>query len=257
MLTSLDHVRIRALDVEQAIGDYEQLLGDGLRAPDGSVQLGTTGLEFVEAEDGALAGELGEGVAALVFTTDSLDELGDLLALRGIGAMRDGARLTLAAEATRGVALEVVEAPPRAPRANGSSDAGERLDHAVVITQEHDAAIALYRDVLGLRLALDKTFEERGVRILFFRLAGVTVEVAGPIDAPREGDASLSLDRFGGLAWRGRDVVAWSARLLNAGFKVSEHRKGHKPGTRVCSVGDRTAGVPTLLIGDDSSGQGS
>jgi len=257
MLTSLDHVRIRALDVEQAIRDYERLLGVGSRAPDGSLQLGTTGLEIVEARNGDLADEHREGVAALVFTTDSLDVLGDHLGLRGMGAKRDGTRLILAAEATRGVALEVVEAPPRAARAMVSRDVGERLDHAVVITQEHDTAIALYRDALGLRLALDKTFEERGLRILFFRLGGVTVEVAGPVDAPRRGDAPAVLDHFGGLAWRGRDVVAWRARLLDAGFKVSEHRKGHKPGTRVCSVGDHTAGVPTLLIGDDSSGQGA
>ena len=130
-----------------------------------------------------------------------------------------------------------------------------RLDHVVVATDDHAAALALYRDALGLRLALDRRFPERGLRILFLQAGEgdrrVTLEVAGPIDA-RGGGAGT--DRFGGLAWRADDVEAWRERLASEGFPVSALRRGFKPGTRVATVTARTAGVPTLLIGDVPDG---
>lgn len=247
MLTSLDHIRLRSRDVAKSLADYEALFGRGSR--DGAaISVGTTGLDVRASADA----ESTEGVEALVFATDSLDALQEHLQARGVAASLTAdasGRLVLDAEATRGIALEVVGASPRAARAAQGEDVAERLDHAVVITSAHEQALALYGEILGMRLALDRTFEQRGVRILFFRLGGVTVEVAGPIAARAENaDAP---DHFGGLAWRGRDLIAWRERLLAQGFNVSDLRKGHKAGTRVCTVGDRTAGVPTLLIGED------
>ena len=119
------------------------------------------------------------------------------------------------------------------------------LDHIVVSTPDPEAAIELYGDQLGLRLALDRSFEERGVRLLFFRIAGITVELAARLaksEGPRDSD------RLGGLAFQVRDADAARARLATAGFDVSEVRAGNKPGTYVCTVRDRTHGVPTLLI---------
>jgi catechol 2,3-dioxygenase-like lactoylglutathione lyase family enzyme len=153
---------------------------------------------------------------------------------------------------TRGISIELLASAPAVAAAPGSLAGAERLDHAVVLTSDHDAALRLYGERLGLRLALDRSFPERGVRLLFFRLAGVTIEIGGPIES-LEGAASDTQDRFGGLAWRGSDVVAWRERLLAEGFAVSEHRRGHKAGTRVCTVQDRTGGVPTLLIAPDAS----
>ena len=54
------------------------------------------------------------------------------------------------------------------------------IDHVVVRTEAPEAAIRFYGDSLGLRLALDKTFEQWGARLLFFRVGGVTVEIAAP-----------------------------------------------------------------------------
>ena len=84
------------------------------------------------------------------------------------------------------------------------------------------------------------------LRILFFRVGGVTLEVAGPLEPPAAAGAA---DRFGGLAYRVADVAAARARLAAAGFDVSPVRPGAKPGTLVCSVRAGTASVPTLLIG--------
>jgi catechol 2,3-dioxygenase-like lactoylglutathione lyase family enzyme len=119
------------------------------------------------------------------------------------------------------------------------------LDHAVVSSGDPTASGAIYGDTLGLRLALDRDFEARAIRILFFRVGGVTVEVAGPLQA---GDHAAAPDRFGGLAYRVPDVEATRARLAAAGFDVSPTRPGHKPGTRVCSLRSGTCGVSTLLL---------
>jgi catechol 2,3-dioxygenase-like lactoylglutathione lyase family enzyme len=118
------------------------------------------------------------------------------------------------------------------------------LDHVVVVSDDPAASGEIYGGALGLRLALDRDFEARGLRILFFRLGGVTIEVAGP----RESVNAAAGDRFGGIAYRVADVEAARARLAAAGFDVSPTRRGHKPGTRVCTLRSGTCGVPTLLI---------
>ncbi|HEY2734480.1 MAG TPA: VOC family protein, partial [Polyangiales bacterium] len=115
------------------------------------------------------------------------------------------------------------------------------LDHIVIDSADPDAAIALYRDALGLRLALDR--EVRGARMLFFRIGGVTIEV---VHHPERGPR----DAFFGAAYRVRDIDAMHARLAAEGFDVSEIRDGAKPGTRVFSVRAPTCGVHTLIIRD-------
>ena len=119
------------------------------------------------------------------------------------------------------------------------------LDHVVVSSPELEASRQRYGEQLGLRLALDRAFPERGLRMLFFRIAGVTVEVVGSLRRPPNPDAP---EAFGGLAWRCGDLEAQRKRLLAAGLDVSEIRAGFKPGTRVCTVRSGTLEVPTLLI---------
>ena len=111
-----------------------------------------------------------------------------------------------------------------------------------------DASARLYGEGLGLRLALDRSFEDRGLRMLFFRIGGVTVEVVGSLSEIPSGDKP---DRFGGLAWTVDDILAAHERLSRQGFDVTEHRPGNKPGTRVFTVRSDTCGVPTLIIGED------
>ena len=113
------------------------------------------------------------------------------------------------------------------------------------MTGDAEAACGLYRDRLGLRLAFDRTFAERRVRLLFFRVGGVTVELAAPLGVAPDADGR---DRFWGISWRVPDIDAARARLAAAGFDVSEVRPGNKSGTRVCTVRRETHGVATLLI---------
>ncbi|MFO0688994.1 MAG: VOC family protein [Myxococcota bacterium] len=137
------------------------------------------------------------------------------------------------------------------------------LDHVVIATRDPERTRAFLTDELGIRLALDRRFPERGLRLLFFRLGGITLELAAalapaPEEADRDGrtgdasDASESDsgsgDAFHGLAWQVRGLEATHARLAGAGLALSPIRPGHKPGTRVCSLRAPLCGVPTLLI---------
>jgi catechol 2,3-dioxygenase-like lactoylglutathione lyase family enzyme len=124
------------------------------------------------------------------------------------------------------------------------TDHGLAIDHVVVFTPDPERAIALWRDRVGLRLALDRVFEQRKLRLLFFRSGGMTLEYAHPLG----GDRGAGTDGFYGVSYRVPNLLAHRDRLLAAGFDVSELRPGMKPGTSVASVRNHTAEVPTLLI---------
>ncbi|MBY0280285.1 VOC family protein [Candidatus Binatia bacterium] len=123
------------------------------------------------------------------------------------------------------------------------------VDHVVVNTADPERAIRLWRDGLGVRLALDREFPQRGLRMLFFRSAGVTLEFVSALagTGARGGD-----DVLDGIAYRVADLGAMRARLATAGLDVSEPRTGNKQGTRVATVRSGTEGVPTLLIEADA-----
>jgi catechol 2,3-dioxygenase-like lactoylglutathione lyase family enzyme len=119
------------------------------------------------------------------------------------------------------------------------------IDHVVVNTADAARAIAVWRDTAGLRLALDREFPDRGLRLLFFRSAGITLEYAAPLAA---GTGPARDDRLWGVSYRVTDLAARRERLLAAGVDVSAPRPGMRPGTTVASVRSGTAGVPTLLL---------
>jgi catechol 2,3-dioxygenase-like lactoylglutathione lyase family enzyme len=175
---------------------------------------------------------------------------------RGLGEVADGtagqATIVFARErpddafasdpAAHGVAFRVEDAPPPAP---ASTRLVEAIDHVVVFTADPPRAIACWRDANGLRLAFDKEFPERRIRLMFFRSGGLTLEYACPLPAP---DDKSGPDRFYGVSYRVRDLAAHRTALLAAGFDVSDIRTGNKAGTRVASVRNGTAEVPTLLL---------
>lgn len=282
MLRSLDHCVIAVRDLDAAARAYASLLGraeswrgehpgagtaNALFRLEGSYVelLARSGEGPVGSAVDARLDAAGEGMAAIAFGTDDADACASALRARGVeaeaprdgegrsgdGAVRRWRSVWLPADATRGVALFAVEhrsAPERLPwRAAGAEPAAavSAMDHVVVVTRDLEAAGALYRDRLGLRLALDRRFEARGLRILFFRVGGVTLEVVGALGAA---EAAPEPDRFGGLAYRVADVDVARARLRRGGFDVSDVRAGAKPGTRVARVRTGTHGVPTLLI---------
>ena len=133
-----------------------------------------------------------------------------------------------------------------APLRDGVSEeaAISALDHVVVMTSDAEACKHLFGDKLGIRLALDHTKPEWGVRQLFFRLGGVTIEVVQSLDEAK----APSKDFLWGTAWKTKDINAVRARMIAEGAEVSEVRKGRAKGTQVATIRPPTGGVPTLLI---------
>ena len=282
MFTSLDHLVIAVRDLDVATTTYATLLGrapswrgdhPGAGTANALFRLGNTYVELLSPVGSGVLGDAlvaqlerdGEGPYALAFGTPDAAACAASLRANGVGCSEpfDGSgrerssgverqwRLVVLSPAdTRGVRLFAVEHRSPAevlPPAVAVDERGavSGVDHAVIMTADPDAACALYRDRLALRLALDRTFEERRVRLLFFRIAGITVELAASLDGARDAGAN---DRFWGISWRVPDVDAARARLAAAGCDVSEVRPGNKSGTRVCTVRRETHGVATLLI---------
>jgi catechol 2,3-dioxygenase-like lactoylglutathione lyase family enzyme len=264
MITALDHIALAVHDFDVSTEAYQALIGRGAErtAPAGGARrawfhLDNLSLEIIAPEGEGPAGDRvrahlaqqGEGLLALAFRVADLAGAQKLCERRGLattplaGAALNGVGLD--SEAT-GLPMALVEASAR-PNSlpTGEAEASlSGLDHVVVLSPHPDRALALYGAKLGLDLRLDRTNTAWGARQIFFRCGGCVVEIGhslkdGISDAP---------DRFGGLAWRTRDPEAARERLAQAGFNVSEVRKGRKPGTKVFTVRDRTFGVPTLVL---------
>lgn len=171
------------------------------------------------------------------------------------GAYRRLLQTDLPTTLSRGIRLSLVESiseaellPPALALGDESASVS-LVDHVVIGTRDAEHATWFYRDRLGIRLALDRTFESRGIRLLFFRLGGATLEFSVPL---REG-AELSTgegdsDRLWGIAYQVPHADRAHARLEEAGFDLTEVRDGHKSGTRVFTVNAEPLGVPTLII---------
>ena len=272
MITRLHSTQIDVADLETATRDYTRMLGAPPTRRErseasgrGSAFFGLANMALeLRGTEGDPEGQLGQAGIRLAWEGD--DPV-SLLASRGleIGAGeafvgsagegvsdRTGIDYSVPAEASRGIPVALIrEEKPALIETMGEPsevDPAARvrsLDHVVVMSADADATRSFYLDGLGLRLALDKTFEKRGVRLLFFRVGGTTIEIGARIGVdPKPG----ATDRFGGLAWQVPDIDAVQARLAADRFDVSEVRTGHKEGTRVCTVRDPVHGVPTLLI---------
>ena len=116
-----------------------------------------------------------------------------------------------------------------------------RLDHVVLKTIDANGFITNFRDVLNIRLALDKTMDGSKSRMLFFRLNKTTIEVI-------EQNNNESGDKLWGLAWAVKSIAATRDRLLNDGVDVAPIKRGLKENTLVATVKSHTHKVPTLLI---------
>ena len=283
---TLDHVVIAVRDLDGATADYAALLGRAPSWHGSHPAYGTRNtlfridntyvelLSLNKGKGGRWTGELakfldkGEGLYALALGTRDID--GDVRILRGhempvqdpadgdgideiSGNRRSWRNAQVPVRASNGVRIFFIQhrsEPDALPVARVSAEGGAhvtRMDHAVVLSPDVEASKRVWGDVIGARLALDRTFPERNTRILFFRLGDVTVEISGGGQQTEEGIGKP--DRLWGIAWGVENVTAAVARLRAANIDVSEPRLGVKPGTLIATAkGPHTHGVATLLI---------
>jgi catechol 2,3-dioxygenase-like lactoylglutathione lyase family enzyme len=284
MITALDHIALAVNDLDAAIASYTALLG---RAPnwvggDGGArhawfQLPNMALDVITPHgEGAFGStiakhlaEHGEGIWAVAFTVANVEDSQKLAERRGLRGSKPGptrsthddgrkrywTTTALNAADTGGLNILLCDPPrsgepwPLSPAVGDEGASVTELDHVVVQTVNCDRALAIWGAKLGLDLRLDRSNESWGVRQLFFRAGSAVVEMAASLKKP----ASDGPDSFGGLAWRVADADAAQARIAAAGFDVSEVRVGRKPGTRVFTVRNAAAGVPTIFIQQNAS----
>ena len=258
MLTALDSIVVAVEDLAAATRDFGQLLGRAAAPPRPGDPAARAGASFAVAN---VRLDL-QGTTAPA-ARSARGAGGGIVAIRlrlGPGAEAAGRAVGMIASPT--VPIELVaaacEAGPLAP--DGPESAGREpdgritgLDHVVILSADPERTGHFLGESLGIRLALDRRFPERGLRLMFFRLGGVTLEVASALpEAPAApGPAPVQrvgADAFHGLARRVDGLDRLHARLTGAGFRLSPIRPGHKPGTRVCTVQAPLHGVPTLLI---------
>lgn len=281
MITGLDHVLLVCPSLDDAETCYTTLLG---REPDwrtsdpgGSTaiiyQLQNTALEIMApAGGGPLARRLhamieqdGVGLKTLVFGSDNLADDRATFDRRGLrpdeiaageslspssGKARAWSRMRLDDNTTFGVRIFVLQrnTPDPLVYKPGAADTVASLDHVVINTANPDRAAALYGARLGLRLALDRSNPDWDMRLMFFRLGGLTVELAHKLT----GGIGNQPDKLWGLSWKVPDIDAAHARLLAENLPVTSIRAGRRAGTKVFSVRDRTMNVPTLVIAENA-----
>ncbi len=277
MITGLDHAVLVCPSIDQGEAAYAALLG---REPDwrsqdaaGSAsvmfQLENTALELLAPSGtgpasrrlhGMLDSE-GPGLKSLVFASAGIAATRTLLDRRGLkpdevataesvdpftARARYWQRFRLDESVTHGVRVFVLQRRADDPVAYKAGPAGTitALDHVVVNTANPDRAAALYGARLGLRFALDRSNSDWDMRLMFFRIGGLTVELAHKLSA----GPGNQPDRLWGLSWRTADIDATHVRLTKAGLAITPIRPGRRPGTRVFTVRDGTMNTPTLIL---------
>ncbi|WP_200306096.1 VOC family protein [Paracraurococcus ruber] len=240
-ILGLDHAVVAVPDLDAARAAHATLFDLPMVADGG----GQASLALANIDLLLVAGDGPPALAALALAVRDKAAALTLLARRGLPAAGPAApgpfgdTVPLAPQAARGLHLRLADP---APRRGGTAI---RLDHLVIRSGDPERTTALLAGRLGLELRLDRSNPDWGTRLLFFRCGDTVLEVshdlaAGITDAP---------DSLWGMTWRVPDVAAAHARLAAAGMPVSPLRVGRKPGTRLFTIRDGAAGIPTAMIG--------
>ena len=276
MIATLDHIIVAVENLNEAEKNYKKIFGIDPVWRGEHKELGTanvifnlenTYLELLSANGDGLGAELvnhylekdGEGLIGIVFGTNDLNDAAKSIKEKGfnIGDIKEGEgtnfdesekrkwkNLFLPPELTRGLFSFIIQ------HTDGNLSSSElvmqsavkKLDHVVINTNDADGFIEIYKDVFGLRLALDKTIEAWNRRMLFFRFNKTTIEVMEEIDNEEP------KDRLWGLAWEVEDLKETYERLIQENVEVTEVKAGIKDKTLVSTIKSHTHGVPTLII---------
>ncbi len=126
------------------------------------------------------------------------------------------------------------------------------IDHVGVAVEDIDAALALYRDALGMPLVHREIVTEQGVDAALLDVGDGHVELLQPL-GPETAVGKFLARRGPGLhhvAYRVADIEASLAALAGAGLRlIDEHPRTGIRGSRVAFVHPAsTAGVLTEIV---------
>ncbi len=275
MISSVDHLIIAVKDLDQAISDYEKILGitpcwKGKHSEQGTknalFNFENTYLELLSPSDegpgtefiNILLADKGDHLAGIVLGTQNIEHTKEALDKNGHtveissgqatsekdGEIRRWKNIFLPNDLSRELFIFIIEHTEGSlpEHKNQNPSKVKKLDHVVINTQDADNFISIYRDIYKIRLALDKTIEHWKRRMLFFRTNSTTIEVI------EEKDKKESADELWGLAWEVDSIEDAHKRLVSNNVKVTPIKEGLKKGTLVATIKSHTCNVPTLLI---------
>ena len=275
MIENVDHIIVVVEDLSLAEQDYKKIFGIDPVWRGKHVELGTanvlfnfqnTYFELLAANGSGIGADLvnhaisekGEGLLGLVLGTKNIMQfrgsaiengypLSEISTGHGINEQnekREWLYQFLPNELTRGIFSFVIEhKSPDLPLLASDKSTVNKLEQVVLKTNDVNGFIKIYRDIYGIRLALDSFIETWKKRILFFRLNKTTIEVIED-----KNDKDLPNDSLWGLAWGVQDINQTRERLLSMNIEVSDIRPGVKEDTLVATISSHTNNVPTLLI---------
>lgn len=275
MISSVDHIIIAVKNLDQAISDYEKILGIAPCWKGKHNELGTenalfncenTYLELLSPCDAGSGTEFinslltvkGDHLAGIALGTKNIEHVKEVLNKDGYeveissgeatserdGKIRRWKNIFLPSTLSRELFIFIIKHTVGSLPKHENQDASKvkKLDHVVINTQNADNFISIYRDIYKIRLALDKTIEHWKRRMLFFRTNATTIEVI------EEKDKKESADELWGLAWEVDSIEDAHKRLVSNNVDVTPIKEGLKKGTLVATIKSHTCKVPTLLI---------
>jgi len=275
MIENVDHIIVVVEDLSLAEQNYKKIFGIDPVWRGKHEELGTANVLFnfentyfeLLAVNGSGIGadlvnhtinEKGEGLLGLVLGTKNIVQfrdsaiengypLSEISTGHGINEQnekREWLYQFLPYELTRGIFFFVIEhKSPDLPLLASDKSTVNKLEQVVIKTNDVNGFIKIYKDIYGIRLALDSFVETWKKRILFFRLNKTTIEVIED-----KNDKDLPNDSLWGLAWGVQDIKQTRERLLSMNIEVSDIRPGVKEDTLVATISSHTNNVPTLLI---------
>ena len=275
MIENVDHIIVVVEDLSLAEQNYKKIFCIDPVWRGKHAELGTanvlfnfenTYFELLAANGSGIGADLvnhaisekGEGLLGLVLGTKNIMQfrgsaiengypLSEISTGHGINEQnekREWLYQFLPNELTRGIFSFVIEhKSPDLPLLASDKSTVNKLEQVVLKTNDVNGFIKIYRDIYGIRLALDSFIETWKKRILFFRLNKTTIEVIED-----KNDKDLPNDSLWGLAWGVQDINQTRERLLSMNIEVSDIRPGVKEDTLVATISSHTNNVPTLLI---------
>ena len=275
MIENVDHIIVVVEDLSLAEQNYKKIFGIDPVWRGKHEELGTANVLFnfentyfeLLAVNGSGIGadlvnhtlnEKGEGLLGLVLGTKNIMQfrdsaiengypLSEISTGHGINEQnekREWLYQFLPNELSRGIFSFVIEhKSPDLPLLASDKSTVNKLEQVVIKTNDVNGFIKIYKDIYGIRLALDSFVETWKKRILFFRLNKTTIEVIED-----KNDKDLPNDSLWGLAWGVQDIIQTRERLLSMNIEVSDIRPGVKEDTLVATISSHTNNVPTLLI---------